>query len=411
MGRGLLVLLVGLTLAGCAPTYFFAGKQYNSPNEAKYAARSIFSRMLSSVEKATDPIGGRATIYLPSRSFIEQHSIVGNKTAAMNDQVSYIVSVTSMDHSSFYKAIRKSQLFDEINSSHFDNFSPSPNQRDDWTIWVDISNHKVNWFIKNATTGKQLRVPFDPGLSGSNGFFVDWLSKLRSAASNLGGDGNKEFSRKNPKKDKTIGSGTGFFVNAGGHILTNAHVIAGCRKVQIYHDGAKFDAKVSAKDTKTDLAALQTDRKPKTYAKFSPRKLSGLGTEVITFGFPLAGFLSSSGVLTKGNIASLTGLADNIVQMQITNPIQPGNSGGPVIDHFGNVTGVVVSKVNAIKLAKLTGDIAQNVNFAIKSAIAKSFLEAIGIEYAYGSEKRGHLTIDKIVGISKNFTVKIECLQ
>jgi len=102
---------------------------------------------------------------------------------------------------------------------------------------------------------------------------------------------------------------------------------------------------------------------------------------MILYGFPLAGLLTSSGNLTTGTIAGLAGLGDDPRFMQITAPVQQGNSGGPVFDQSGLVVGIVVGKLDALKLVLELQDIPQNVNFAIKSSIAPNFLEARGISY------------------------------
>ena len=68
--------------------------------------------------------------------------------------------------------------------------------------------------------------------------------------------------------------------------------------------------------------------------------------------------------------------------MQISAPVQPGNSGGPLLDQFGNIVGVVVAKLDALKYAEVTKDVPQNVNFAIKSSIAVDFLKAHGLVVA-----------------------------
>jgi S1-C subfamily serine protease len=98
------------------------------------------------------------------------------------------------------------------------------------------------------------------------------------------------------------------------------------------------------------------------------------GDEVVTYGFPLSGILSSGPTLTRGDISALAGLRDDQNQMQISAPVQRGNSGGPLLDRAGNVVGVIVSKLNAQRVAERTGDIPQNVNFAIKADRALGFL-------------------------------------
>jgi serine protease Do len=65
--------------------------------------------------------------------------------------------------------------------------------------------------------------------------------------------------------------------------------------------------------------------------------------------------------------------------------VQPGNSGGPLIDEFGNVVGVVTSKLNVLLVARLTNDVPQNINFAIKSTVALNFLDSVGdLPYFFG---------------------------
>ena len=94
--------------------------------------------------------------------------------------------------------------------------------------------------------------------------------------------------------------------------------------------------------------------------------------------------------------------------VQITAPVQPVNSGGPMLDSSGNLMGVVVSKLNAIKAAKLTGDIPQNVNIAINANVLRSFLDAQGVEYdTVSSDKAVPTTV--IAERAKGFTVLVEC--
>jgi S1-C subfamily serine protease len=107
---------------------------------------------------------------------------------------------------------------------------------------------------------------------------------------------------------------------------------------------------------------------------------------VAVFGFPLASILSSSGNFTRGDVTALAGVEDDSRFVQISAPVQPGNSGGPLLDASANVIGVVSSKLNALKtMAATQGDIPQNVNFAIKSSIAANFLETNRVQYDVGA--------------------------
>ena len=99
-----------------------------------------------------------------------------------------------------------------------------------------------------------------------------------------------------------------------------------------------------------------------------------LGQTVATIGFPNIQIQGFSPKVTKGEISSVNGFGDDPRSWQISVPVQPGNSGGPLLDENGNLIGVVVSKLG-MRAAKLTGDIPQNVNFAIKSSYALALLE------------------------------------
>ena len=93
-----------------------------------------------------------------------------------------------------------------------------------------------------------------------------------------------------------------------------------------------------------------------------------------TIGFPNVEIQGFSPKVTKGEISSLNGIGDDPRAWQISVPVQPGNSGGALLDEYGSVIGVVVSKLG-LKAAQVTGDIPQNVNYAVKSTYALALLE------------------------------------
>jgi serine protease Do len=130
---------------------------------------------------------------------------------------------------------------------------------------------------------------------------------------------------------------------------------------------------------------------------------------VEAFGYPLIEVLSKSGNFTLGNVSALVGLGEDSRYLQISAPVQPGNSGGPLLDQNGNLVGVVSAKLNALKLMVATnGDIAQNVNFAIKSSIVASFLDANGVGYATGAAAQQMQPAD-LADQAKGISVYVEC--
>jgi S1-C subfamily serine protease len=183
-----------------------------------------------------------------------------------------------------------------------------------------------------------------------------------------------------PKRD---GSGTGFFVSASGYLLTNAHVVDGCSTIELPGPEGALSVRLIAKDRTNDLALLKADRAPAKFAQL--RTGVRLGETVAAFGYPLLGVLSTTGNFTLGNVTSLTGLRDDTRYLQISTPVQPGNSGGPLLDASGNFVGVVSAKLNALLVMLATdGDIPQNVNFAIKSSVAATFMESNGVSFSTG---------------------------
>ena len=123
-----------------------------------------------------------------------------------------------------------------------------------------------------------------------------------------------------------------------------------------------------------DLAVLGVDAAPASHPGIRTARDDKLGETVIVAGYPLPGILSKGLNITMGTVSALAGLANNAQFLQITASVQPGNSGGPVLDENGSVAGVVVGKLNAVAIAKWSGDIPQNVNFAIKSSVLRGFL-------------------------------------
>ena len=152
------------------------------------------------------------------------------------------------------------------------------------------------------------------------------------------------------------------------HIVTNFHVIDGMRNLRIVTGSQKeIPVKLVIADEKNDLAVLsiednKTRIKPLPLALTKPR----LGSPVFTVGYPHPNLMGTSPKLTSGIINATNGLADDPRTIQVSVPVQSGNSGGPLLNMRGEVVGVITSKLSAQKMFEWTGDIPQNVNYAIK---------------------------------------------
>jgi len=212
-----------------------------------------------------------------------------------------------------------------------------------------------------------------------------------------------------PKVQARTSIGSGFILTTTGHVLTNSHVVQGCITISLRtSEKSATPARVVAREEADDLVVLKTDARVGAAATLRTSPSPRTGEAIVVFGFPLSGLLASSGNATIGNITALAGLRDDPRMLQISAPVQQGNSGGPVLDMSGNVIGVVVSKLDAARVARLADFLPQNVNFAIKSSTVKNFLDARGIAYSSGAPGK-ELSIPDIVERAKAFSVEVRC--
>ncbi len=204
-------------------------------------------------------------------------------------------------------------------------------------------------------------------------------------------------------------TGSGIVVSATGDILTNAHVVEDCETITVRLPTTGAEAAVlAAKDKENDLAIVHIKSTLSAVALFRDGAPIRLGDQVIVLGYPLAGVLASSANLSVGVVSALAGLRDDSRFLQISAPVQPGNSGGPLLDASGHLVGIVTSKLNAMELARYTGDIAQNVNFAIKAEVAKAFLDSRGIKFGTARSDQ-QMPVADVADAARPFTVYIEC--
>jgi S1-C subfamily serine protease len=203
-------------------------------------------------------------------------------------------------------------------------------------------------------------------------------------------------------------SGTGFVVASDGYVITNAHVVPGCSSITVRISGsASYAATVVDRDPRIDLALLRAETTFSDVASFRDGPGIAQGDDIVAFGFPLAGLLSDQGNLTTGTVSALSGINNDAQLIQISAPIQHGNSGGPVIDTSGNVVGVIVSKIDH---AQGPDDVAQNVNFAIGEEAARRFLASNGLTYQ-SSQSIDLLKRADLVARIKAVTVQIVCAR
>ena len=203
------------------------------------------------------------------------------------------------------------------------------------------------------------------------------------------------------------GSGTGIFVTNDGHLITNAHVVKDCLQIRVGMGSGNFEVgSLVAKDPTNDLALLKVNAKPPKVGalRFGVR----VGENVEAFGYPLSQVLATSGNFTTGTVTAVAGIGDDSRFYQISAPVQPGNSGGPLLDENGNLVGIVTSKLNVWNEIKAQGDIPENVNFAIKASAAAQFLQDNGIKFQIGEATQAMKGPD-IADQAKALSAYVEC--
>ncbi len=206
-----------------------------------------------------------------------------------------------------------------------------------------------------------------------------------------------EITKKGLSKGPT--SGTGFFVDTDGHIVTNYHVVGPCDgKQKIIHNNKEFSAKLIAKDEQLDLALLKANIKNKNFIKITNKPIKKLQS-IIAAGYPGGKALSDDLKFTSGIVSSLKGFKDNSSQIQIDAALNMGNSGGPIVD---SKNGELV----AVAVSMLRNEIVEGINFGIKVSQVRDFLYSNQIDTDKISKKFKKKDLNNIL---ENSTLYIYC--
>lgn len=171
------------------------------------------------------------------------------------------------------------------------------------------------------------------------------------------------------------GSGTGFYVNAT-HLVTNAHVVESCASMRDPYGRSLIVVRI---DHDLDLALLRADTRSDAWLTLAAPEPLRLGSIVYVMGFPFYGDLGNSVIVTRGVVSSRSGYRGRLANFSMTAQIQPGNSGGPVLDVGGRVIGVAVSQF--VEVARPTEVLPHDINFAISAQALGQFLTEAGTEY------------------------------
>jgi S1-C subfamily serine protease len=192
----------------------------------------------------------------------------------------------------------------------------------------------------------------------------------------VGGKQERDLMARLPESDDISASGTGFFISEDGYLLTNSHVIQDAKRIKVKTAEGLFKADVVKSDPEKDLALLKVEGRFKALPIIDDTP-AVLGQPVFTIGFPNVEVQGLEPKYTDGKISSLSGLHDDPNQYQVSVPVQPGNSGGPLMSRSGKVVGIVEAKLNDLRMLVSSGNLPQNVNYAIKTKVVREFLATI----------------------------------
>jgi S1-C subfamily serine protease/DNA-directed RNA polymerase subunit RPC12/RpoP/uncharacterized membrane-anchored protein YhcB (DUF1043 family) len=224
---------------------------------------------------------------------------------------------------------------------------------------------------------------YDPGMP---------VGPLRDKVVTMSGKPAAVVKRAESSSDEPSGNGSGFFITEDGLFVSNAHVVEDSTRIEVKTVAGKKRATVLRIDKDKDLALLQV-----SVVKGSVPALNvstnnvPLGAQVFTIGYPLVELQGSRPKFTDGKVSSVAGIRDDPDQMQISVAVQPGNSGGPLADINGDIVGVVVARLNDLKIMALAGSIPQNVNYAVKGTTLVRFLnenKALAPSVKFGSSSQ-----------------------
>lgn len=203
-----------------------------------------------------------------------------------------------------------------------------------------------------------------------------------------------------PQKDVSLGTAWAL----GEHyVATCYHVVDGCDTIELIGENlSKTHASLVAKDPSNDLAILQVDSSVMLQPLPLVRMQAKSGQQVFTLGFPHVDLMGSEPKLTDGVVSAVTGIDNDVRTLQITVPVQAGNSGGPLLNMSGEVVGLVSHKLLAATVFAWTGDLPENVNYAIKTDYLELLAQTMKIPVAQEAVNQEKYPLEQLVEKAKS---------
>ncbi len=331
---------------------------------------------------------------------------------------------------------KRSAELNEILDSYDENYSKIEKQiisffeEEDAGVGNSISNSKIDSTLIKATQNLLANLNFDLGeidgylgpltISAIKAFQIEigleptgipsdsLLTKLQSVLRNERNERNENNQdnlvdyNSNGKELILNSSGSGFFIS-NNYLATNYHVVENCDLLRLDEDKLEL----IASDRKNDIALLKSSISTEEFLYLSENP--ELGEEIYAGGFPLASSYLESFVFSKGTINSLIGLNQNVSEFQFSAPIQPGNSGGPIINSKGSAVGIIVATADEDYVKDASGSSPQLINFGIKIELLKTLLDQNDLTFSEGNFFWFEKDQKELAKLSKSVSRKINC--
>lgn len=242
--------------------------------------------------------------------------------------------------------------------------------------WLYVSSANGNESaVKAISTGENIYSA--PVIQAARQRATELQTQIASQNLPARGDSAAAMPQPVPAPNAPKESGSGAFITSSGLVLTAAHVVQSATRIEVVSATGTLAATVVKIDTTNDVALLKCTGSNFIPLPIASSKEARAGTTVFTVGFPNIQIQGFDPKLTSGEISSQTGFQDDPRQWQISVPTQPGNSGGPLCDENGNLIGIIESTLNPLTMAKIAGEIPQNVNYAVKSSYILPLLDGV----------------------------------
>jgi len=280
-----------------------------------------------------------------------------------------------------------------------------PEVKIEWRVYTKNPDKPLirDLIIEGLSLARTQKEEFASVIKANNGDITKLFVALKKFIDNKT-VAKKPKSTPDDNKIVAAASGTGFFVSGffvsrTGHIITNHHVIEGCKSVKVSFKGDEIESKTLVIDKVNDLAIVKTTINPSKVYSVSNKDVALL-EDIIIAGYPLGKKVSSAIKTSKGSVTALAGYGDNFSEFQTDAALNKGNSGGPIINQKGNVVGVAVAAYG-----KKQG--VESFNFGIKASTLKTFANSNGLNFLPPNNR--DLSNKDLGQLITDATVYIEC--